>query len=114
MHIPKNPWPRTAAYWLYDEIMRHINPDLMIERIPLLEKKYASENAMEHEARMGEYQRAFDLYDRIYKDVTNVCADEAHKLKEESRKKAMGKEAAEQGSDIEHVEQKLTSYFGEQ
>lgn len=114
MHIPKNPWPRTAACWLYDEIMRHINPDLMIERVPLLEKKYLGEAPMEHEARMHEYQRAFDLYDRIYKDVANVCADEAHRIKEDSRATAMGKEAAQQGSDLKNVEQKLTSYFGEQ
>ncbi len=111
MHVPQNPWPRTAACWLYDEIMRHVNPDLMLGRIPLLEKKYRDEAEEEHAARLREYERAFALYDRIYRDVADLCADEAHRIKERSHAQAMGREAVEKGSDMQNVEAKIDSFF---
>ncbi len=110
MPLPQNPWPRTAACWLYDEIMRNLNPDLMIERIPLLDKKYAGESHEEHAARMQQYQQTFDVYDQVYAQAADLYAQESHRIKENVRAHAMREEAAEQGSEIASVEQKLGSF----
>lgn len=109
MFLPTNPWPVAAPHWLYDEIMRHIEPDLMIERIPLLDKKYAAETADQHQARMEHYDQAFRRYDAWHDDVVQFMSDETIKVRKNAQAEVAKKEGGERAGELNRIEQEFDS-----
>ena len=61
--LPLNPSAPQTVEWMYNEIMRHIEPDLLTNVLPQLSEYYAGESAIERHARFSSYQRAFRAFD---------------------------------------------------
>ncbi len=110
MSIPTNPWPQTAAHWMYDEIMRHVEPDLMLEHIPLLPKKYQEETDAMKEARLQHYDECFAIFDSIYKQVGDMCTQEVHRLKAEAHNTAITQESNERKMAMKLLEQQFKNF----
>lgn len=60
---PPNASVAGTPEWAYDELMRHIEPDLLTNALPLLDAYYAGETTIERHARFSSYQRAFAAFD---------------------------------------------------
>ena len=103
-HIPANVFPLHSAEWLYDEIMRHIEPDLMLRSVHGLQGKYLGESDAARAERMARYERAFAVFDGIYGTIAQMMMDDAHALKRQMRDIAVRKEHAEASQDLNAVE----------
>ncbi len=51
-----------SAQWLYDEIMQHIEPELMTDQIGKLEERYKDESPEEREDRLQRYTVSFIIF----------------------------------------------------
>lgn len=63
---PKNPSAPGSSDWVYNEIMRFIEPDLISTSIPTLARKYANETESQRRWRHDKYRRAYALFDRFF------------------------------------------------
>src|SRR5688572_23986759 len=61
----------TPIEW-YDELMKHIEPDLVSTQLPLLDQKYNGETAEQRADRLAHYKIAFMVF--------NDCAEEFAEL----------------------------------
>jgi hypothetical protein len=95
--------PAVAA-WLYDQIMQHLEPDLMLACLPMLAEKYKDETQEQRMHRMESYDRAFRLFDEIAKDVTVMFREETQTLRRDARNAAQGKEEHERSSNVIRIE----------
>lgn len=68
--VPPNPSAPGTPAWTYDEIMRHIEPDLLTSALPSIDAYYAGESAIERHARFSSYQRAFAAFDAACRMLT--------------------------------------------
>ncbi len=74
LRIPKRPAPKNPSVpgssdWVYNEIMRFIEPDLISTSIPTLARKYPSESASQRQGRYDKYKKAYALFDRFFSAV---------------------------------------------
>ncbi len=102
--IPANVFPLHSAEWLYDEVMRHIEPDLMLRSVKTLEGKYLGELDDERSSRMARYEQAFALFDEVYGKVAKMMMDDTRALKRKMHAVALQKERAESAEELESVE----------
>lgn len=73
---PRNIYDPGTPEWLYDEIMRHIEPDLMIEQVPLLDTKYAGESPEQRQDREAAYAQAFQHFDTMLQTMREALGDD--------------------------------------
>lgn len=95
----------TTVQWLYDEIMRSIEPDLCTHQIPLLQEKYSHETPREKIFRMRAYELAFALFDACLEEIKDDIAIDIASWKQQLRLKALQQEQSEQEEDIASIEQ---------
>lgn len=108
---PPNPCKKDSPQWLYCEIMRHIEPDLLPERLALHERMYKWETDDDRFERMRHYDEALALYDRIYADVAAMMTREAHAQKHVARMKVGKQEAQEKAEELRRLEEMIRSRF---
>ena len=102
--LPANTATPRSPEWLYCEIMRHIEPDLLPGTADHLDRIYKGETAAEHERRMAAYDRAFALFDTVYADVTSMIESEARDLRRKALSASKGREAAERGGELNRID----------
>jgi hypothetical protein len=73
---PRNIYQPGTPEWLYDEIMRFIEPDLMIESVPLLDATYADETPEQKQERQAAYAIAFQNFDRMLHTMREALGDD--------------------------------------
>jgi hypothetical protein len=106
---PPNVWPLHSSEWVYDEIMRHIEPELMLAVLPTLQDLYKDESTEDFDARMARYDKAFEAFDAAYAKVIELLAEETRGLRNAAHESAMGKEREEAASDLAKTEHLLDS-----
>lgn len=105
---------KVTPLWLYDEIMRHIEPDLCSHQIPFLTEKYKNETPKEKLFRMRAYEMAFSLFDACLKEVKDGIADDVAEWKQKLRRRAVKKEQLEQKADMENIENIINNPVSEE
>lgn len=93
--------------WLYDEIMRCIEPDLVSSSLPMLDAKYAGEDPAEREFRLGKYQEAFALFDIALEKFEEAIGTQLRGYKQVAQKKALKEEQDETSQALHAIEQEL-------
>ncbi len=80
---------KRLAQELYNLLMAEIEPDLLLEKIPGLDAKYASETPEEKEARMKRYEAAYKKFDD---EFNKFMADVDGKVRTSKREALKNKE----------------------
>ena len=101
---PPNPSLSESAEWFYNEIMRHIEPDLLSTVILTHAEKYKSETQEQREARIKSYDNAFIVFDRVADDYGKQMASEVQEFKKQERTKAMKKEKKQEKKALKKIE----------
>lgn len=83
-----NPSKEGTPEWFYDEIMRHIEPDLLTNVIPTHAEKYSKQSPEECAARLRAYGRAFEVFDKASADVAGEYRAGIVKIRESAKSKA--------------------------
>ncbi len=107
--VPKNPSPERTPEWLYNEIMRHVLPDLMTDHLPLLELKYAGESEMEKASRRSAYEEAFRVFDAVAKDITLPIVEAGRGVLRTLRAAHARDESAQAAEDLRSAEDSLSA-----
>ncbi len=66
--------------WLYDEIMQHIEPDLLSDRIDALEERYKGETKEQRADRLSKYMLAFKIFTESLQEVSEMQPFELQEL----------------------------------
>lgn len=90
--------------WLYDEIMQHIEPDLLSKNLPFLDDKYKGETEAEHADRMASYDTSFEIFDRAFEGFQSEFIGEVKTVKKEVRNKAQAQAKAEDEQVLKTIE----------
>ncbi|MSR86737.1 hypothetical protein EXS70_01020 [Candidatus Peribacteria bacterium] len=106
---PENPSTPDTPEWSYNELMRHIEPDLMTDFLPKHEEVFASETKEQTQARMKAYDEAFAVFDKAVLDCEDVFAKEVHELKTKAHEKAIKAEKKEQKKELKKIEDEIDS-----
>ena len=106
---PPNPAAPNTPEWLYNEIMRHIEPDLMLEHIPQLDEWYKDETPEKKEERLASYDKAFELFAKASSELGQMTVEEAEKVKKKVHAKAVKQETEEHREEIDSAEAALDS-----
>ena len=104
---PDNPSKPGTSEWFYDEIMRHIEPDLLTNVIPMHAEKYKQETQEQRVARMKAYDAAFTIFDKVAAEYEKEFMDGVQALKKKSRAKAVKEEKSEKRKELKHIEDEL-------
>ncbi len=99
--------PQTLASQIYDKIMSSIEPELMIQTIPLLDAKYAGESKEEHELRMNRYATAYKKFEQEFSKCKVALTPQIRAMKHDALKE---KERDSRIAD-EHVLQSIVEEF---
>lgn len=102
---PQNPSQQGTPEWLYDEIMRHIEPDLLTTVIPTHIEKYKNETAEERKERMTAYDKAFAIFDTVAAEFEGDFHIEYQKV----RKDAQEKVATEEKKEVQKIGDEIDS-----
>ena len=89
---PPNPSAPGSPEWWYNEIMRHIEPELLTTVIPTHAETYKDESGEDRVARIEGYDKAFAMYDNVAADFEQTL----HKDLETMRKKSRAATRAEE------------------
>jgi hypothetical protein len=92
---PKNAARPNTPEWMYNEIMRFIEPDLLIENLPLLALWYADESDVARAARLRAYDEAFKTFDAAFANAKHDIAQEAAVIRRRAQARAMAQDKAE-------------------
>lgn len=106
---PPNRQTAGTPAWLYDEIMRWIEPDLLLNVIPHHDELYGQETAEQREQRMKWYERAFVQFDRICDGFTDQFYAFAQELKHFALDRHRTEETHVNAANLSPVESALTS-----
>ena len=106
---PPNPSEPNTPEWFYNEIMRFIEPDLILEVIPLLHEFYKDETVEEERERIQGYEEAFHAFDDALEQMSGVFYKEMRDISTQTRKKAFSKEEREKKPKLQHIEHMLDS-----
>jgi hypothetical protein len=101
---PSNPQKPHTAEWLYDEVMRFIEPDLMLGTIPTLLEKYKHETELQNRQRMEAYEISFDLFEEAYLRINMEFMQGAQTIKQKQREKLHSTERSEQKRSLAEIE----------
>jgi hypothetical protein len=101
---PKNVARPNTPEWIYNEIMRFIEPDLLKENIPLLPLKYAGETPEDKAGRMRAYEEAFAAFDAAFTHATLDLAQQAAVLRSRAHAHAMAADKAESATHLRRIE----------
>ncbi len=104
---PENPSTPGTSEWFYDEIMRHIEPDLVTNVIPTHAEKYKDETQEERVERMKAYDAAFTIFDKVAAEYEKEFMNDVQTLKKQSRSKAVKQETKEKNKELRNVEEQL-------
>src|SRR3989344_2093093 len=99
--IPKD---ALRGQWLYDFLMKGIEPDLVTENLETIDAKYPHESAIDHDARMERYDRAFDEFDRVIDLIADQLVKEAVDQRHEVQSTLKEKEKTEREHDVTEAE----------
>ncbi len=102
--VPVNPSKERTSEWLYNEIMRFVQPELMTDHLPLLDLKYSGENTFERAARLLSYEEAFEVFDAIAKSATQPLMEEGRKVMLRHREKVLQEEQTENAATLQALE----------
>ena len=101
---PGNPSQRGSAQWVYDEIMRNIEPDLITTRIVHLDEMYANETEEEGKKRMQSYEKAFEIFDAVAAQFEKDFHSGVLKLRKDAHAKAIQDERKERDQNAKNIE----------
>jgi hypothetical protein len=73
----QDPQPLFTAEQLYNELMWHIEPELMIENIQHLDEMYAGETPEERTKRFEYYAHCFSTFDQCLADLQEIWQSDA-------------------------------------
>lgn len=65
-----------SAAWLYDELMQHIEPDLLSSNVSSLDAVHAGESAEERAERLNRYVVAFRIFGECLEELSDVSHDD--------------------------------------
>jgi len=94
--------------WLYDRLMKHIEPDLTTENIKNLDEKYKGESDEDKELRQESYELAFDLFDVAVEAFEGGILDEVKEWKKAIRERAQEEESLEEEEVMQEIEEEIT------
>ena len=95
---------RELAEQVYNTLMADIEPDLMLETIPLLDQKYAGESKADHDVRMKRYEAAYRKFDE---EFTKLMAEVNEEVRQEKKTALHSKEEAarsEESTQLQSLE----------
>ena len=104
---PPNPSAPGTPEWFYNEIMRHVEPDLLTTAIPQHAEYYGSETKEQRIKRMDSYDKAFAIYDKVAAQAEDKFTADLHALRDKAHQDTLRKERREQERGVEDVESKL-------
>lgn len=109
-----NPTEHTGL-WLYDLIMKDLEPDLCSTNIDRLEEIYpeGSESLLDERARMERYEKAFASFETQIASMKDIRLADAKELKKEMQQKIAKKEKTERTEEVSDVESKLEHFDDE-
>lgn len=104
---PANPSLPGTAQWIYDEIMRFIEPDLLTTRIGFLDEIYANETEDEGKKRMMAYEKAFAIFDKVAEKFESKFNAAVLSLRKGAREQAISEERVEEDKSVLEIESKF-------
>lgn len=93
----------------YDLIMAVIEPDLVSDRLPVLDIFYTDESPEAHEARMARYKRAYAQCEKVIAKLEITLQEEMQKARKLSGQKTQQAEQDEKDGQIRSVERLINS-----
>ena len=93
--------------WLYDQIMREIEPDLVTDVLTTLTQKYKKETAAQAKLREERYAKAFKIFDVVLADVLVMFEADAKEKKNEAEDLARLIEARKREDTMAQMEAQL-------
>jgi hypothetical protein len=104
---PSNPSQPGTAQWIYDEIMRHIEPDLLTTRVIHLDEIYKNETKEEGLKRMACYEKAFQIFDAAAAGFEKDFHAGLLAMRKGAREKAMQEEKQTEDQNVQNIESKF-------
>ena len=104
---PPNPSQPGTPEWFYNEIMRHVEPDLLTTAIPQHAAYYANETKEQRIKRMDAYDKAFAIYDKVAAQAEDKFTADLHALRDKAHQDTLKKERREQERGVGEAESKL-------
>lgn len=105
-----NPSTPGAPEWLYNEIMRNIEPDLLTTVMPRHAEMYAKETHQKSVERMKRYDSAFAVFDRVAMEYERDLHEDIQTLKRQAQAKARKRETAESKKSLKKIEKKMKEF----
>ena len=104
---PSNPSPESTPEWVYNELMRFIEPDLMTTVVPHHAEMYQGESREQTINRMKHYDDAFAAFDVAAKNVEADAFAQVRALKNQAQTEVHSTEQHEHAQEASAVEQLL-------
>ena len=99
--------PNLTPQWLYEQIMRQIEPDLLPESLSGLQEKYVGETEEEHTVRMQRYEEAFAVFDRSLASLDAHLVTEAREYRVSRQQQSRMHEESESQEELRHIERRI-------
>lgn len=99
-----NPHPFMTAPWLYDEIMQHIDRDLLTSNIPLLDAELKNATPEERAERLAVCDESFDIFDLSLSDVDEQMREDVINWKRQMNDQLQKISAAQESEQIQSIE----------
>lgn len=96
--------PAPQLEWLYDAIMRLVEPELLSANIPLLDEQYQDETAEQHEARMKRYEDAFRRFNEILTNFGDFLYQQSRTVVTQAKHDRAAEEAQEKQRGVANIE----------
>ncbi len=93
--------------WLYDTIMGQIEPDLTTPQIDHLDEKYKGETEEQRKQRMAAYDKAFEIFEEVFKQVSAQVEKDVHDQQVKAHRELLRKEEAEHTQEVSQAEKLL-------
>jgi hypothetical protein len=104
---PKNPSQPGTAAWLYDEVVRFIEPDLMSDRIVLARKWRDGETDVTYTERQARYDRAKAAVEEAMRDIAALSERDGTAMMQELRRGAEQADDEQRDQDLSAIDQAM-------
>ena len=94
-----------TAQWLYDEIMQHVDKDLLTSNIPILDEELRNATPEEREERLAQYDESFDIFDQALEEVDEKMRQDVINWKRMMNDKLKEIDAGKESKQIQSIEQ---------